>query len=177
MWHNSQNHTLKINALFLALADSNQERSSIDIFACILIYEPNWRDKFLTLLNGWLQTIFTLSHLRCTVPFCSWLGPKKRTRFMLVPLRLSVGDMKEDITRITWNAERQIFIHTLKHMQILLISGKLLLHWRWLPHSPALWQLKNCQPKPQWKTIPHFRCQCCEFALPSRTERAAGCRD
>lgn len=70
------------------------------------IYEHCWYDEILTLLNGWLHTIFTLSHLRCAVPFCNWLGPKNRTRLVLVPLRLSVGDMKEDITRITWNRNR-----------------------------------------------------------------------
>lgn len=55
----------------------------------------------LTLLYGWLHTIFTLSHFSCAVLFCSWVGPKKRTRFMLVPLRLSVGDIKEDVTKRT----------------------------------------------------------------------------
>lgn len=58
-------------------------------------------DRGLTLLYGWLHTIFTLSHFSCAVLFCSWVGPKKRTRFMLVPLRLSVGDIKEDVTKRT----------------------------------------------------------------------------
>lgn len=77
-----------------------------------LIYERYGYDETLTLLNGWLHTIFTLSHLRCAVLFCNWLGPKNRTRLMLVPLRLSVGDMKEDITRITCNRKWSfLYIH------------------------------------------------------------------
>lgn len=56
----------------------------------------------LTLLYGWLHTIFTRSHFSWACAFTSWLGPKKRTRLMLVPLRLSMGDMKEDVTSRTW---------------------------------------------------------------------------
>lgn len=108
----------------------------------------------LTLLYGWLHTIFTLSHFSCAVLFCSWLGPKKRTRLVLVPLRLSVGDMKEDVTKRTWDRERK-FWHWKQYGVIANLRLSMRRWWKliWfarIPHSPDLWlKLKNSQPTPR----------------------------
>lgn len=84
--------------------------NSIGIHQCLKTFQNAYishiihvilNDSALTLLYGWVHMIFTLSHFSCAALFCSWFGPKKRTRLMLVPLRLSVGDIKEDVTKRT----------------------------------------------------------------------------
>lgn len=54
-----------------------------------------------TLLYGWLHTILTRSQRFSAAARTNLSGPNMRTRLGFEPLRLSEGDMKEEVTRRT----------------------------------------------------------------------------
>lgn len=54
-----------------------------------------------TLLYGWLHTILTRSQRFSAAARTNLSGPNIRTRLGFEPLRLSEGDMKEEVTRRT----------------------------------------------------------------------------